>query len=131
MNLIYVIDFEFLPADGLPYASAKLTELSVPIDLPGCVECRRYGEIDDSTLRLVTGFEYAGARVREYDDECELVDRGYDTTLVLFRVLAGGDDCEMLCRRWVDEHGEVEEVWTADVALLAQTVERCSQGDTP
>jgi len=98
------IDFEFSPADGLPYASAKLTELSVPIDLPGCVECRRYGEIDDSTLRLVTGFEYAGARcyarVHEYDDECELVDRGYDTTLALFRhvfrVLAGGDDCEML-----------------------------------
>lgn len=123
------IDFEFLTTDGLPYAAAKLTELSVPVDLPGCVECRRYGDIGDSTLRLVTGFEYAGARVREYEEDCELVDRGYDTTLVLFRVPAGSDDCEMLCRRCMDEDGEVAEVWSADTALLAQTAESCSQGD--
>ena len=99
------IEFEFVPSDGAVYDASKLVELTVPIELPGCVECQRYGEPE---FGLVTGYKYAGQVLDEYDGD--LCDRGYDTTITIFRVCGG--DCELLLRRCINEDGEVEESWS-------------------
>ena len=67
------IEFNLEPSDGAEYDPAKLTEITVPIELPGCVECRRYGVPE---FGIVTGYEYAGEPLDEYDGY--LCDRGYD-----------------------------------------------------
>ena len=96
------IEFNFEPSDGAEYDPAKLAEITVPIELPGCVECRRYGVPE---FGIVTGYEYAGEPLDEYDGD--LCDRGYDITIAIFRVR--DDDCELLYRRYEDEDGEVVE----------------------
>lgn len=101
------IEFEFLPRDGEPYSASKLTEVCVPINLPGCVDHERYGE---PHFNLVVGYEYNGESIAEYDGD--LCDRGYDTQLAIFRVRDG--DVELLFDRYATEDGESQDQWLVD-----------------
>lgn len=114
------IEFEFMPPDGT-YDPSRLTEVCVPVELPGCVEHERYGEPE---FNIVVGYEYDGTPLQDYDGE--LCDRGYDTQITIFQVRQ--DDCELLYTRYVTEshsedHGwDVRETWPSTEVTVRSTV---------
>lgn len=65
------IEFEFSPRDGI-FESEKFTEVSVPVNLPDCIEHQLYGHPD---YNVVTDYLYDGESIEEYDED--LCDRGY------------------------------------------------------
>jgi hypothetical protein len=78
------IEFDFsLPIDE-SFDPVKLTEVSVPVRLPKCINHPIYGQAE---FNIVTDFKYCGKIIEEYDRE--LCDRGYDDLLVIAKVNDG------------------------------------------
>ena len=77
------IDFSFRPTDG-SFDQRKLSEESVPINLPDFVHHDLYGNVSGN---IVVDYLYDGEPIEEYDRE--LTDRGYDDLTIFVLIMDG------------------------------------------